>query len=203
MLNAVKAESYLTVTAFKQLRAGININIYAQKSRLKVYITAEKYMSWVRFHIVYRKSKRGELNEAQPYSKNINKWPNVVTTTPSKFIACWCGFTVLSVTTDVTLSLWGKQDSYQHQTHSRMNTMIWSRGEVLLRKEIMNSVYSPLRCVRSLRKKHDDIIPETRTEGSKRMGIDNDDGKMKKLQSQALKSLKKAAVAIFPLPHEI
>lgn len=45
MLNAVKAESYLTVTAFKQLRAGININIYAQKSRLKVYITAEKYMS--------------------------------------------------------------------------------------------------------------------------------------------------------------
>lgn len=52
---------------------------------------------------------------------------------------------------------------------------------MLLRKENMNSVYSPLRCVRSLRKKkkkkHDDIIPETRTEGSKRMGIDNDDGK--------------------------
>ena len=45
MLDAVKAESYLTVTVFKQLRAGININIYAHKSRLKVYITAEKYMS--------------------------------------------------------------------------------------------------------------------------------------------------------------
>lgn len=82
--------------------------------------------------------------------------------------------------------------------------MTWKRGEVLLRKGNMNSVYSPLRCVRSLRKKHDDIIPETRTEGSKGMGTDNDDGKMKKkLQSQALKSLKKAAVAIFPLPHEI
>lgn len=45
----------------------------------------------------------------------------------------------------------------------------------------MNSVYSPLRCVRSLRKKktkkHDDIIPEARTEGSEGMGINNDDGK--------------------------
>lgn len=75
----------------------------------------------------------------------------------------------------------GKQDSYQHQTHSRMSTMIWSRGGALPRKENMNSVHSPLRCVRSpLQKKqnkHDDIIPETRTEGSKRMGTDNDDGK--------------------------
>lgn len=42
----------------------------------------------------------------------------------------------------------------------------------------------------------DDIIPETRREGSKEMGTDEDE----KLQSQALKSLRKAAVAIFPLP---
>lgn len=64
MLNAVKAESYLTVTVSKQLRAGININIYAQKSRLKVYITAEK-VTWVKFHIVYKKTiKLDELNEA-------------------------------------------------------------------------------------------------------------------------------------------
>lgn len=40
-----EAKSYLTVTVFKQLRAGININIYAYKHWLKVYITAEKYMS--------------------------------------------------------------------------------------------------------------------------------------------------------------
>lgn len=64
----MEAKSYLTVTLFKQLRAGININIYAHKSRLKVYITAEKYMSRVIFHIVYR-NKLDELNEAQSYSK--------------------------------------------------------------------------------------------------------------------------------------
>lgn len=68
MLKAVKAKSYLTVTVFKQLCAGININIYAHKSRIKVYNTAEKYMSSVKFHIVYRKQSN-ELNVAQSYSK--------------------------------------------------------------------------------------------------------------------------------------
>lgn len=69
MLNAVKAESYLTVTAFKQLRAGININIYAHKGRFKVYITAEKYMSEIS-HFLQKTIKLDEQNGAQSYSKN-------------------------------------------------------------------------------------------------------------------------------------
>lgn len=78
--------------------------------------------------------------------------------------------------------------------------MIWNRGEVLPRKENMNSVYSPLRCVRSLRKKHDDIIPETRTEGSKRMGIDNDDGKMKKTSVSGSQVSEESSCCHIPSP---
>lgn len=52
------------------------------------------------------------------------------------------------------------------------------------------------------------IIPETRTEGSEGMGIDNVNGKQKKTPNKTKKtsvsgsqvSEKKAAVAIFPLP---
>lgn len=43
MVNAVKAESYLTV--FQTVACWVNINIYAHKGKIKVYITAEKYMS--------------------------------------------------------------------------------------------------------------------------------------------------------------
>lgn len=61
--------------------------------------------------------------------------------------------------------------------------------------------------------KHEDIIPETKKENKQSgvqrgVGINDDDVKLEnnkysKLQSQALKSLKKAAVAVFPLPDQI
>lgn len=51
VLKAVRVRYFFTVTF--ALTSGININIYKHKCRLKVYFTAEKYIS--KFHIVYRK----------------------------------------------------------------------------------------------------------------------------------------------------
>lgn len=85
----------------------------------------------------------------------------------------------------------------------------------------MDSVDSPLRCARSLPTKQNQKTKiNTRISSLKQkkenkqprvqrgVGINDDDVKLEnnkysKLQSQALKSLKKAAVAVFPLPDQI
>lgn len=162
------------------------------------------------FHIVYRKqSKLDKLEEAQSYSKT-KKTKNTRTHTSNP----------MSVTTErpvngllanvASLFEWVAKteatplrceekmtDRYQHQTHSKMNAMIWSRSE-----GNMNSVYSPLRCTRSLRRtwRHH---PWNTTWGFEEDGetmMESWKQKKQKLQSQALKSLMKAASAIFPLP---
>lgn len=84
----------------KQLRAGININIYAHKLRLKVYITAEKYMSEIS-HCLQKTIKLDELKHNLIVKHRnpapFNMWPRAVITTPCDVVACLCGFTVFCV----------------------------------------------------------------------------------------------------------
>lgn len=163
-------------------------------------------MSQVKFHIVYR-NKLDELNEAQPYSKT----PKTVTSGRTQGWQCPVNSSLadvaspfrVSVKTE-TLSLWGKtgltpaSDTFKDEH----NDMDW-REKKKIEKKRVNSVYSPLRCVRSLREtwRHH---PWNKNWGFIEDGNQQWRWKMKKkkknLQSQALKSLMKAAVAIFPLP---
>lgn len=162
----MKAESYLTV--FGQLRAGININIYAQTS-------------WLR-SILQQKNTRVEWDFTLFAESNLTSWmkhnltvkhqkpSHVVMTMPRELIACWCGFTVLK---------W-----VFHCEKNRTNTSVrhiqgWTQWYWnLLRKENMNSVYSPLRCERSLRKTWQHH-PWNKNWARRGMGNNNDDGKWK------------------------
>lgn len=144
-----------------------------------------------------------QLNEKKP---TTHKWPHAVMTMPYEFIACLCGFTIwVNVSANRSLAMWWKTCWIRRHTCSRMSTMIWSITE---KKKTWIVLFSVEVCAVPSQKTNErkNVIPEARSEGSEVDGNQQWRWKMKNKQtnkkklSQALKSLKKAAVAIFPLP---